>query len=198
MFVRWQLRQRKSSTFGRGRGDGDTHWGAVVVESTRVNGKPAQRHIGYIVGFTESQAAIDPQRCHLWDRISERLDQLGNQITAADRKQIEAAIAEKLLRPTPAEYKDISRQSAQRIGWEYLTDKQKVVLADEAEQWQGCDGDFAGKIRGAMSGRAEPVCSFCGKSAAQVHTMVAGAQAHICDACVEAAAARVAERKATA
>src|SRR4029077_4388537 len=89
---------------------------------------------------------IDARRCHLWDHISERLDQLGNQITAADRKQIEAAIAAKLPRPTPAEYKDIARNNAQLIGWEWITTKQKAALHDEAEQWQDHTGDLAKRM----------------------------------------------------
>jgi ClpX C4-type zinc finger len=197
MYVRWQQRKRTKSEFGRWR-EGDIHWSAVAVENKRINGKPTQRHIGYIVGFTESQAKIGAQRCHLWDHICGRLNQLGNQITAADRKQIEAAIAEKVQRPTSAEYKDIARGSAQRFGWKYLTEQQRTALQDEAEQWQGTKGNLAEKIRGAMNGSTEPVirCSFCGKSAGQVHTMVAGADAHICDECVKLAATKVSEREA--
>jgi len=33
---------------------------------------------------------------------------------------------------------------------------------------------------------AEPVCSFCGKSQAQVKTLIAGPGVHICGECVEA------------
>jgi hypothetical protein len=198
VYIRWQQRKRANPQFGSRRSH-DIHWSAIAVESKRVNGTPTQRHIGYIVGFTESAAKIDAQRCHLWDHISERLDQLGNQITAADRKQIEAAIAAKLPRPTPAEYKDIARNNAQLIGWEWITTKQKAALHDEAEQWQDHTGDLAKRMNAAWKGSpAEPAatCSFCGKSAEQAHTMVAGSNANICDECIERAAALVAERKA--
>lgn len=200
MYVRWQQRKRTNPQFwSKGARAHDIHWSAIAVDNKRINGKPTQRHIGYIVGFTESAAKIDAQRCHLWDHISEHLDQLGNQITAANRKQIEATIAAKLPRPTPAEYKDIARRGAASLGWEWITVKQKAALQDEAEQWQGHTGDLAKRMNAAWKGRpAEPTaaCSFCGKSTEQAHTMVAGSDANICDECIERAAVMVAERKA--
>jgi hypothetical protein len=126
MYVRWQSRKRKS-TFSYGRG-GDVRWSAVLVENVRRDGKPRQQHIAYLVGFTESQAEILPQRCHLWDYISERLDQLGNRVAAADRKQIEAAIALKLPRPSRAEYKKQARHTAKAYGTKRLTKHQKAAL----------------------------------------------------------------------
>jgi hypothetical protein len=204
MYIRWQQRKRSNPQFGSWYEDDgdtrvrDTHWSAIAVENKRINGKPTQRHIGYIVGFTESAAKVDAQRCHLWDHISERLDQLGNQITAVDRKQIEAAIAAKLPRPTPAEYKDIARDFAQSIGWEYLTERQQTALQDEAEQWPDRKGDLAEEIGHLQGGSSEPaaICSFCAKSEEQVHIMVTGVEAAICDECIERAAALVAEHKA--
>ena len=148
MFVRW--RQRNHASFG-GRRRGDTHWRAILVQSARVNGKPTQRHIAYLAGFTESAIEIDAQRCHLWDHISERLDRLGNQITPDDREKIEAAIALKVQRPSAAEYKEIARRGVQLLGWEWITDKQRTALQDEAKQWQGGEGDLIGKIRGAAA-----------------------------------------------
>jgi hypothetical protein len=73
--------------------------------------------------------------------VPKRLDQLGNRITAAERKQIEAAIAKKLPRPTPTEYKDIARNTAQKYGWDLLSEKQQATLQDEAETQGGlyCD-----------------------------------------------------------
>jgi ClpX C4-type zinc finger len=208
MYIRWQQRTRRNPQFGpwsKEVGEDkwvrlhDTHWSAIAVENKRINGKPTQRHIGFIVGFTESAARIDAQRCHLWDHICDRLDQLGNQITAADRKQIETAIAAKLPRPTPAQYKDIARHSAQLLGWKWITAKQKAALQDEAEQWQDHTGDLAKRINVAAGkiSAAKPAvtCSFCGKSATQAHIMVAGSNANICDECIERAAVLVAERK---
>ena len=56
----------------------------------RVNGKPVQKHIAYLAGFTESAVAIPAQQWYLWEHIEERLDQLGNQISQHDRRRIEA------------------------------------------------------------------------------------------------------------
>jgi hypothetical protein len=150
MFVRWQSRQRNHASFGSRR-RGDTHWRAIVVESARVNGKPTQRHVAYLIGFTESAIKIDAQRCHIWDKISERLDQLHNQITPDDRQKIEEAIALKMQRPSAAEYKEIARDCVRLLGWEWISDKQRTALQDEAEQWQGGEGDLIGKIRGAAA-----------------------------------------------
>jgi hypothetical protein len=150
MYVRWQARKRRRSQFGRWQ-DSDIHWSAVAVENKRVSGKPTQRHVCYIIGFTESAAKIASQQCHLWDHISERLDRLGNQITAANREQIEVAIAKKLPRPTPAQYKDIARNSAQSLGWEWISNKQRAALQDEAERWKNTKGNFAEKIKRAQA-----------------------------------------------
>jgi hypothetical protein len=104
MFVRWQKRKLLRPVFGRGQ---DVHWSAILVESRRVDGKPRPCHVVYLGGITDSAIEIDAQRCHFWDRISARLDALGNRITPADRNKIEAVIADKVSRPTPAQYKDI-------------------------------------------------------------------------------------------
>jgi hypothetical protein len=140
MFVRWQWRWRRHSQFGDWR-EPDVHWSAIIVESARVDGRPVQRHVAYLVGFTESAAAIPAQRCHLWDRVTARLNQLGNRVT--DRAKIEAAIAEKVPRPTLEEYKAIARKGVQLLGWEWITDQQRAALADEAEHWQDRKGDRA-------------------------------------------------------
>ena len=80
MYIRWQSRERRSPQFGRGKqlhrkwdhkrqradyayarkgtSKQDIHWRAILVENERVNGKPTQRHIAYLVGFTESAIAI--------------------------------------------------------------------------------------------------------------------------------------------
>jgi hypothetical protein len=122
MYIRWQYRWRagRPQFDPYWQDDGtpvqDVHWSAIIVESTRVNGKPKQRHVAYLAGFTESAIKIDAQRCFIWDSITDRLDRLGNRITPADRQKIEAAVAEKVPRPTPVEYKEIARRSAQIIG----------------------------------------------------------------------------------
>ena len=67
------------------------------------------------------------------DRVTEKLDRLGNRITAAEREKIETAIAKRVPRPTAAEYKDIARKSAQLLGWSWITDEQRAALQGEAE-----------------------------------------------------------------
>jgi hypothetical protein len=126
-------------------GEEDIHWRAILVENTRVDGKPRQKHI-------ESRIKIAVQRCYLWDAVSAHLDDLGNRIAVAERERIEAVIAEKVPRPTVAEYKDEARRSVQEYGWKWLTERQRAVLQDEAERWQSSEGDLAARIRGAASG----------------------------------------------
>jgi hypothetical protein len=115
-------------------------WTATLVETKRerVNGQPRQRHIAYLGSISEARSKILVQRCHFWDHVADRLDNLGNRIT--NREQIETAIAKKVPRPSAAEYKEAARNRAEKVGWEALTDRQKAVLEDEAEQLQGCTG----------------------------------------------------------
>src|SRR5262245_27829096 len=98
MFVRWQSRRRSRAEFGFG--NGDIRWMIVLVETTRVNGKPRQRHIAYLGSMTESAIDIIHQRCHFRDRLSARLNQL--HITVDDRNRIEASITQKVPRPSAA------------------------------------------------------------------------------------------------
>jgi len=97
MFMRWQSRRRKRAKFGRATSD--THWRAVLVESARIDGKPRQRHIAYLAGFTESAARIPAQRHLLWQRIKRRLNRLGKSVSIKDRKAIIAALTKKLGKP---------------------------------------------------------------------------------------------------
>jgi hypothetical protein len=149
MFIRWQSRERNSSQFGR-YGEADICWMAVLAETKRVDGKPQQRHIAYLGSITDSAMKIDAQRCHFWDGISARLDALGNQITQADRKKVEAAIAEKVTRLTPTQYKDVARDSARLLGWKWLTEPQRAALQDEAEKYQGNGGELVQRITTAL------------------------------------------------
>jgi len=141
MYIRWQKRRRQNSNFGR-YGEPDVSWSAVLVENKRVKGEPTQRHVLYVVGFTESQIKIPAQRCHLWDHIGRKLDMIVELMGDDwfDRKQIEAQLAKKLPRPTPAEYKQIARACAQSLGWKWITNPQRLALKDEAAKWRGCEG----------------------------------------------------------
>src|SRR6516165_10277451 len=116
MFVRWQSRKRGSPAFGtvmrlRGRvvrADTrklDVHWTAILVEASRVDGKPKQEHIAYLGGITESAIEILPQRCYFWDEVTERLNKLSDRITPEERLRIESAIAERVPLPTGSEFK---------------------------------------------------------------------------------------------
>src|SRR5262245_24497883 len=81
MYVRWQSRKRRKPQFGRhgktirsarrygeriiasaSTGKQDRHWRAILVENVRVDGKPTQRHVAYLAGFTESALAIPAQQ----------------------------------------------------------------------------------------------------------------------------------------
>ena len=110
MFVRWQSRKRtkRSPAFGSFWGeDGkryyDTTWTAVLVEGRRVNGKPRQKHIAYLGSFPESALSIPHQRGYFWNHIREKLDRLGDRITADQRANIEGKIAERVPPLTAAE-----------------------------------------------------------------------------------------------
>jgi hypothetical protein len=105
MFIRWQSRKRQRRQCGSPRAPvDDTHWRAILVECVRVDGKPRQRHVAYIVGFTESAAASLPHRRYIWDRADERLDRLHNRLSSQERKRIEKDLTKKLGRqPSKAE-----------------------------------------------------------------------------------------------
>jgi len=196
MFVRWQERRRQGTKYNR---VDTTQLRAVLVESVRVDGKPTQRHVAYLGSITDSGIEILAQRCFFWVHVTERLDRLGNQITVEDRQRIEAAVAEKVPRPTPDERVASARDCAELFGWEDLSDRERALLKDEAGQWEGKDGSLAAALKGVMGARPQRCCSFCGESENEAHTLIAGAAsaALICDECVEAAAKLIAERKAT-
>ncbi len=115
MYVRWQSRKRRRPNFGYSDQQ-DVHWSAVLVENKRVNGKPVQRHIAYLVGFTDSQAAIPPQRRFLWDAFRARLDRLGSRVSPQDRRRIEAALIEKIGRPATKRQRDKFDRDRRALG----------------------------------------------------------------------------------
>ena len=137
MFVRWQHRWHTLQS--RWEDYPDVHWSAILVESKRISGKPKQRHVAYLAGFTEGEIrgrSGSAVRCRVWDEVSAHLDLFGDRITAANREKIEAAIAMKVPRPTPTAYRANARKAAALLGWEWLRKKQRTALKDEAEQWQ--------------------------------------------------------------
>lgn len=108
MYIRWQKRKRRTE-WNYGGGGGDVHHCAILVESVRVNGKSTQRHIAYLVGFTDSQAKVLAQRCHCWNKIRTVLDRVGDAISRKDRQRIEGEIEAKLPRPNKKEYAQFKR-----------------------------------------------------------------------------------------
>src|SRR5262245_9343407 len=100
MYVRWQSRKRNQ----------DIKWREILVEGARINGKPTQRHIAYLLEFPESILALDARQRHrnrhhhkqqllLWYRIAKRLDDLGNRISLEERRHIEALLSKKIGSP---------------------------------------------------------------------------------------------------
>jgi len=103
MFVRWQTRTRRARAFGRDPNT-DTHWAAILAESSRVDGKPTQRHIAYLGGITESAIELPAQRAFFWKEVTQQLDELA--VSKDDRVRIEAAVEAKVPRLTRREYNE--------------------------------------------------------------------------------------------
>jgi hypothetical protein len=115
MYIRWQSRKRSGRPqFGRRyREVGkrrlevvDVHWRAILVENVRIDGKPTQRHIAYLAGFTESALAIPAQQRFIWDGIKQKLDHLGNRISPEGRRKIEAVMVAKIGKPPTKRERD--------------------------------------------------------------------------------------------
>jgi hypothetical protein len=65
----------------------------------RVDGKPTQRHIAYLVGFTESAVAIPAQQRFMWERIEQQLARLRSRMSPEDRKRVVASLIKKIGKP---------------------------------------------------------------------------------------------------
>jgi hypothetical protein len=203
MYIRWQsYRQRRRRRWGSKSPEPGTSWRAILVESTRVDGEPRQRHVAYL-GSIHDSVIKDDWRYRFWDDVTARLDALGHRkkITADDRTKIEAALARKVgPRLSLERYKEIARDRARAIGWEWISPAQRAALQDEADQYQDNGGGELGQeINKLLSGERDPCCSFCGKSTKEVQGMLtgsaAGSNVNICDACIEHGVAVIAERK---
>ena len=141
MYLRWQARKRQRPAFGystpvkdrRGRyvlnqlgdriihvrrdtGALDIHWSAIVCENVRDNGKPTRRHVAVLGGITESGMAHPSQRAYFWRKVCERLDRLGNRVSADDRKRFEAAIAAKVPKLTEQEFEESLKRQEELFG----------------------------------------------------------------------------------
>jgi len=108
MFVRWKT--RKSTLNGRGRVERVTHY-AVLVESTRVDGKPRQRFIAHIGNYHEGgQVGLHPH-VDFWRQVEHRLKSLN--LAADVRERVERKLAERVPRPTPELLAELSRRRAE-------------------------------------------------------------------------------------
>jgi hypothetical protein len=58
-----------------------------------LDGKPRQRYVAYLGGFTEQGIENVHQRCRFWDRVNERLHALSHRLTDEDRNRIVAKLA---------------------------------------------------------------------------------------------------------
>jgi hypothetical protein len=107
MDVRWKGRKLHQPGTAPGHDDvfgQDVRWTAVVVESVMVSGTPRQRQVALLASITESEIEIVHHRRYFWGAVHKRLDQLGNRLSADDRRRIEAAITHKVLRLSPEEH----------------------------------------------------------------------------------------------
>jgi hypothetical protein len=122
MFIRWQSRKRETYvSFWSRKGDdwyGDVHWNAVLVESVRVKGKPRQKHIANLCGFTAHQVKNLPHHAtRAWETALERLNRLGGRVSPDDRRRIEASLAKKIGRnkPTKREIAAMHKEADSRL-----------------------------------------------------------------------------------
>jgi hypothetical protein len=107
MYVRWQKRTSKRTKYrSRGSDGPGTVWSAVIVESARVDGKPRQKHVAYLGTFKQTRLEEEAGCLAYWEKITERLDRLGNRFSTDDRVLIETMLAEKVLPPAPEVYDD--------------------------------------------------------------------------------------------
>lgn len=101
MYVRWQYRyerKRKCAYWSRSP-KADAY--ATLVESSRIDGKPRQRHIAYLGSALSPEVQTPLYRHRWWCEMTERLDRLGNIIPPEQRPGIETALAKKVPPPPP-------------------------------------------------------------------------------------------------
>ena len=134
MFVRWQ--QRAKTKFRSSE-----HWAAILAKNTRVKGKPTHQHIAYLGGITKADAQDAEQRIQFWAKAIEVLDGLRHQISAEERRKIEAALAARVPRPSSSEILRYSRAQQQRadiaLQIQALQDQiqdLEIVLEEEQER----------------------------------------------------------------
>jgi hypothetical protein len=128
MFICWQSRKRGIyfSYWGRKEDPhSDVHWNAALIESVRVNGKPRQKHIANLCSFTEHQIKHPAQQLYTWEHAIKALDGLGKRITPEQRRQVEAALAERLGRSKPTNREIAAQHKAAAAGLKAIEGKLK-------------------------------------------------------------------------
>jgi len=110
VFVRWK--SRKSSYSGRWHwlAERVTHY-AVLVESTRVDGKPRQRFVAHLANYHEGGRVEYYPHVDFWRQVERRLKSLN--LAADVRERVERKLAERVPRPTPELLAELSRRTAE-------------------------------------------------------------------------------------
>ena len=150
MFIVWRSRKRQ-------------YWdqfrhSARLVESVRINGKPRHRLVGCLGSFTWWRSEAHPdgppeddmlgQRRRFWKKTHRVLDGLGDRITAAERRDIESALAQRIEPPPPLTLEEWEKylatlmtlmrfrpcQEVQQLLEEHMDAKPK-----DADDWSGAD-----------------------------------------------------------
>jgi hypothetical protein len=89
---------------------------AVVVKCRRHNGRPRQTVISYLGAIQAAHIELASVRSAFWRAAGRRLDALG--LDPGIRQKLEASIAVRVPRPTPAELGAQDRERADR--WQQL------------------------------------------------------------------------------
>ena len=96
------------------------YWGAVLIASVRVDGKPRQRYVAYLGGFTEQGIEHVHQRCRFWDRVNEWLHALSHRLTDEDRNRIVAKLATGVPPPTRQNHAKSHEPLDQPVSWDVI------------------------------------------------------------------------------
>ena len=108
----------------------------MLVESSRLKGKPRQRHIAYLATYTHSLSSIEEdehnvyRRAWFWHGMTQRLASLN--LSAAQRSHIKTLVAKRLPKPTEAEITAYDQTERARIrkdnGWPEDADNRGAFL----------------------------------------------------------------------
>ena len=107
MYVRWQRKKRVD------RNKLGHLLCAVLVESRRVDGEPRQKTVAYLGGIREGcvERFLEHHAC-FWRDVTQRLDQLGDDLAPEERKTVEEALAKRVRRLTESEFAGVKKMLA--------------------------------------------------------------------------------------